>query len=58
LFEKLDWITIVSEQDLIFFVNLSRKEFHDEREFLLKFLSKHSKELQANDNYFLEDILK
>jgi len=55
-FEKLHWIAIVSEQDLIFSVNLSRKEFHNEREFLFEFLSKYSKVLQANENYYLEDI--
>jgi hypothetical protein len=35
----------------------SRKEFQDERNFHLKFLSMYSKVLQTNENYYLEDII-
>jgi len=50
-FEKLHWIEIESEKDLIFHFRLSKTKYQNEREFLIETLSKKSKISQTNGKY-------
>ena len=53
-FEKLHWIDIESEEELIFQIRLSESKHPDEIQFLLNTLSTKSKVLQNNGKYYLE----
>ena len=53
-FEKLHWIDIESEEELIFHIRLLESKYPDEIQFLLNTLSTKSKVLQNNGKYFLE----
>ncbi|MFX0140972.1 MAG: hypothetical protein ACFFDN_45455 [Candidatus Hodarchaeota archaeon] len=55
-FEKLHWIEIESEADLIFQIRLSESKFQNEREYLLEFLSRKSKISHMNGKYRLETL--
>ncbi|UCC18804.1 MAG: hypothetical protein JSV62_11935 [Promethearchaeota archaeon] len=57
-FEKLHWIEIESEKDLIFQIKLSEKRFQNEKELLLGTLSQRSKILQINGKYQLKRIIE
>jgi hypothetical protein len=53
-FEKLHWVDIESEEELIFRIRLSKSKHPDEHQFLMNTLSKKSKVLQNNGKYYLE----
>ena len=53
-FEKLHWIEIESEKDLIFQIRLSKIKYQNEWQFLFDTLSKHSKVLELDKKYYLE----
>ncbi len=55
-FEKLHWIEIKSEKELIFQIRLSKSKFSHEREFLLKTLSKNLQISHENEDYYLKYI--
>ena len=55
-FEKLHWIEIENEKDLIFQIRLSKSKYQREREYLLKVLSRNSKISQMNGKYYLENL--
>ncbi|UCD01338.1 MAG: hypothetical protein JSV23_10745 [Promethearchaeota archaeon] len=55
-FEKLHWIEIESEKDLIFQIRLLKSKYQSERESLLKILSKKSKVSHINGKYHLEPL--
>lgn len=54
LFEKLHWIEIESETDLLFQIRLSKSKYQHEREYLLEVLSKKSEISQKNGRYKLK----
>ncbi|KKN54035.1 hypothetical protein LCGC14_0596500 [marine sediment metagenome] len=54
LFEKLHWVDIESEKDLIFRIRLSRTRYQTEKKFLLDTLSKYSNISDINGKYYLE----
>ncbi|MFX0041142.1 MAG: hypothetical protein ACFFCY_17715 [Promethearchaeota archaeon] len=56
LFEKLHWIDIENEDDLVFNIRLSESKYELEREFLMKVLSKYSEILHENRGYYLKDL--
>jgi hypothetical protein len=58
IFEKLHWIEIESEKDLIFEIRLSAIKYQHEREYLLKVLSSYSKISQRNGKFCLEKLNK
>ncbi|MFX1316208.1 MAG: hypothetical protein ACFE9T_10115 [Promethearchaeota archaeon] len=53
-FEKLHWINIESEKDLIFQLRFPKTAHGYEREFLLNSLSKYGKISQDNERFYLE----
>ena len=53
-FEKIHWIDIESEEELIFQIRLSELKHPDEIQFLLNTLSEKSKVLQNNGKYYIE----
>ena len=53
-FEKLHWIEIESEKDLIFQIRLSKSENANEIDYLLEVLSKKSVISQNNGEYQLQ----
>ena len=53
-FEKLHWISIESEEELIFQIRLSESKHPDEIQFLLIILSEKAKVTQNNGKYYLE----
>ncbi|MFX1428246.1 MAG: hypothetical protein ACFFBE_17465 [Promethearchaeota archaeon] len=53
LFEKLHWIDIESETELIFHLRLSETKNQDELQFLMKTLSEKSQVAQDNGIYYL-----
>ncbi|MFX0105257.1 MAG: hypothetical protein ACFE75_07185 [Candidatus Hodarchaeota archaeon] len=55
-FEKLHWIEIESENDLIFQIRLSESKYQPEREYLLEILSRKSKISHINGKYRLEPL--
>jgi len=57
-FEKLHWIEIESEKDLIFQIRLSKTKYQNEREFLLKTLSKKSNISQTNGKYQIKKLIE
>jgi hypothetical protein len=56
LFEKLHWVEIESEKDLIFQVRLSKIKHQNERQFLFDTLSKCSKISESDKKYYLEKL--
>ena len=55
-FEKLHWIEIESEKDLIFQIRLSASKYQHEREYLFEVLSKKSEISQKNGKYALKKL--
>jgi hypothetical protein len=53
-FEKLHWVDIESEEELIFQIRLSESKHPDEIQFLLNTLATKSKVVQNNGKYYLE----
>ncbi|MHA2036827.1 MAG: hypothetical protein ACW98X_10360 [Promethearchaeota archaeon] len=53
LFEKMHWIEIENDKDLIFYIRLSKK-YQNEKEFLLNTLSKYSSIEKANGKHYLK----
>ena len=58
LFEKLHWIEIESDTDLLFQVRLSKSKYQHEREYLFEVLSKKSEISQKNGKYTLKKLNK
>jgi len=52
-FEKLHWIEIVNEQELLFQIRLSKSKYQEEIDYLLDVLSKISDIVQKNGKYQL-----
>ena len=50
-FERLHWIEIESEKDLIFQIRLSKSKYKKEIDFLIEVLSKKSDILEKNGKY-------
>jgi hypothetical protein len=57
-FEKLHWIEIVSEKDLIFQLRLSKSRFKREIDYLMKVLSKKSEISQKNGKYQVKKLIE
>jgi len=55
-FDKLHWIEIESEKDLVFQIRLSKLKYPKEREFLLKTLLKKSKISHENEKFYLTNL--
>ncbi len=55
-FEKLHWVDIDNEEELIFQIKLSKSKNLMEREFLFKFLSKYSNISEVNERFQLEKL--
>ncbi|MFX0036934.1 MAG: hypothetical protein ACFE9I_14990 [Candidatus Hermodarchaeota archaeon] len=55
-FEKLHWIDIENEDDLLFSIRLSDLKHSNEKEYLKKILSKSSKLLHENGKYYLGNL--
>ncbi|MHA1913866.1 MAG: hypothetical protein ACW97V_05795 [Promethearchaeota archaeon] len=53
-FEKLHWVEIENEKDLIFQIRLSKNKHQYEWQFLFDTLSKHSKISELDRKYYLE----
>jgi hypothetical protein len=53
-FERMHWIDIENDKDLIFYIKLSDEKYQNERTFLLNTLSKYSSVVQANGKHYLE----
>lgn len=53
-FERIHWIDIENEKDLIFYIRLSNKKYKNERTFLLNTLSRYSSVVQANGKHYLK----
>ena len=56
LFEKLHWIEIENETDLLFQIRLSKSKYQHEKEYLFEVLSKKSKISQENGKYTLNKL--
>ena len=52
-FERLHWVDIESENDLIFHIRLSQINYKKEIQFLLKILSKYTEVSEMNGKYYL-----
>ncbi|MFX1379369.1 MAG: hypothetical protein ACFFA4_09760 [Promethearchaeota archaeon] len=55
-FEKLHWIDIENEDDLIFNIRISESKYQSEREFLINLLSKNSLIMQESESYYLKNL--
>lgn len=55
-FERLHWVDVESERDLLFHIRLSEPKNKDEIQLLKKILSRKSKISQRDGKYFLENI--
>ena len=53
-FEKLHWVDIESDKDLIFRIRLSNTKYQIEKKILLNTLSKYSNISDINGKYYLE----
>jgi len=53
-FERMHWIEIENDKDLIFYIKLSDEKYQNERTFLLNTLSKYSSVVQANGKHYLK----
>jgi hypothetical protein len=54
IFEKLHWIDIENEKELIFQIRLSKEKYNEQREFMLNYLSKHSNISQIEGKFCLK----
>jgi uncharacterized protein (DUF2132 family) len=54
LFEKIHWIEIENDKDLIFHIRLSKMRYQNEIEFLINTLSKYSSVEKANGKHYLK----
>ncbi len=53
-FERIHWIDIENDRDLIFYIRLSKIKYQNEIEFLLNTLSKYSSIKEANGKYYFK----